>query len=134
MKLNTRVQLTLLYGGLFFTMGLALLGAAYLQVSDVLVDTRPRVAGAADVVPNHAIPAPNGSSVFVVVNKGEQLAAQKSYEQEALNPLLVQGAIALGLLETIAVGSGWLVAGKSDLSPSGGVDHRVGCDFDRLMA
>jgi hypothetical protein len=71
--------------------------------------------------------------VFVVVNKAEQLAAQKSYEQEALNSLPVQVAIALGLLGTVAVGSGWLVAGKSDLPPSGGVDHRVGCDFDRFL-
>lgn len=67
MKLNTRVQLTLLYGGLFFTMGLALLGATYLHVSDVLVDTRLRMAGAADVVPNHAILASvNAAGGFVV--------------------------------------------------------------------
>ncbi|MFG6190801.1 sensor histidine kinase [Nonomuraea sp. JJY05] len=112
MKLNTRVQLTLLYGGLFFTMGLLLLGATYLLVSDVLVDTRLRMAGAADVVPNHAILAPSGSSVFVLVNKAEQLAAQEFYERETLSSLLVQGAIVLGLLGTVAVGSGWLVAGR----------------------
>jgi signal transduction histidine kinase len=97
---SVRLRLTFLYGCLFLLSGASLLAITYLLVQNALagpigtsVGSLPRSAGGGDV---HA---PAGSG----------LPAQQAAD---LHQLLVQSAIAPGVMAVVSIGLGWLVAGR----------------------
>ena len=122
MRTTVRLRLTLLYGGLFLVAGAVLLSLNYAMVrrnlpkEDVVFTTR--VQGRA--VP---VPGPFGfeeqllPGTGIVIN-GEQVPVEVLRElpgqvrDEALDELLVQSLIALGLMAVASVGLGWVVAGR----------------------
>ncbi|HKT00517.1 MAG TPA: HAMP domain-containing sensor histidine kinase, partial [Rugosimonospora sp.] len=126
-RTTVRVRLTLLYGGLFFLAGAVLLTVMYLLVKQNL-DTRlggnamVRIAG---VVPAQS-PAPGSLGVASrqvqlaggqTVDVGDLQAAivkqQSTARDQALDALLAQGGIALGVIGIVAAGFGWLMAERA---------------------
>jgi len=108
---SVRLRLTLLYGGMFLASGVVLLTITYLLVlhstGNVVHITGSELrgphltgqGGAPNPAPLHA--------------RASQLRAQaKRQHDEQLHQLRVQSAIALGLMTIVAVGLGWLVAGR----------------------
>ncbi|MFI7603516.1 sensor histidine kinase [Micromonospora sp. NPDC049366] len=110
-RLSLRARLTMIYGSLFLVAGLVLLGVTY-----VLVDQRtvqPFGIALRDVKP--VLPAIDGKltgdqaeQLRLIVNK-----AQDDARDQTLDSLLTQGGIALGLVSVVAIGFGWLVAGRA---------------------
>jgi signal transduction histidine kinase len=101
-KLTIRARLTLVYGGLFVLAGGVLLAVTYLLASAQLLGGDPEPPGQEP---------PAG----VVVNrpeKGDMPAVVRAARQKALQELLSQGGIALGLVGITALGAGWLAAGR----------------------
>jgi signal transduction histidine kinase len=91
-----RWRLTALYGALFLAAGAALLTITYLLVSRQLHG---------GVEPPEPSPPFAGSSVL-----RDALAQQRD---DTLHQLIVQSAVALGLMAVIAGGLGWIVAGRA---------------------
>jgi signal transduction histidine kinase len=124
---TVRLQLTMVYGGLFLLSGTALLGITYLLVSQHL-PRGPVTRGASMGSP----PPPgvaSGAEVFVRARNGTcalltwpfgtpaQVAAraQKCLSQQRaleLNQLLTESGLALAIMTVLSVGLGWLVAGR----------------------
>jgi signal transduction histidine kinase len=126
---SLRVRLTLVYGSLFFAAGLVLLGVTYVLVDhqtsgpgrmfSLQVQNGGGQGGVAAVVPPD-------DRVVLRTETGELLTAdqavgyfdaqQKQFRQQTMASMLTQGAIALVLVGSAAVGFGWLIAGRV-LSP-----------------
>jgi signal transduction histidine kinase len=119
-----RLQLTLLYGGLFL-----LAGAALLAVNYALVRSRFTLPFHVEVSPPGTKPPPGaepgqGAGLLLITRVGEgdviasagSPAALESVRQKlhaaAMSQLLTQSGIALGLMALASVGLGWLVAGR----------------------
>ncbi len=115
---SIRVRLTLVYGVMFFAAGAVVVLASYLLVSRTLTDrlgpasgmrvlaARPAVAGG-DVLVS-AIPAGVSLERIEAGIAAEQLAARN----DTLGLLLAQSGVALALIGVLAVGSGWVMAGR----------------------
>jgi signal transduction histidine kinase len=121
-KASVRLQLTLLYGGLFL-----LAGAALLAVNYALVRSRFTLPFHVEVSPPGSQPpgAGPGQGVRVLITQmgeGDVLASagspaaleavRQKLQAAALSQLLTQSGIALGLMALASVGLGWLVAGR----------------------
>jgi signal transduction histidine kinase len=117
-----RLQLTLLYGGLFL-----LAGAALLAVNYALVSSRFTLPFHVEVSPPGTRPLPGagpgqGAGLLLTTRVGGVIAsagspaALESVRQKlhtaAMSQLLTQSGIALGLMALASVGLGWLVAGR----------------------
>ncbi|MGW4156551.1 sensor histidine kinase [Micromonospora chersina] len=108
-RLTIRARLTLVYGGLLLLAGVVLLAVTY-----VLVDQRmrePLTGVRAQVVQNPFGTLPG-------VGAADQLRiliqeAQDEAKRNALESLLTQGGVALLLISVVAVGFGWLIAGRA---------------------
>jgi len=118
-----RLQLTLLYGGLFLLAGAALLAVNYALVRSRFTlpfhvevsapGTQPRVG-----------PGPGqGAGLMLITRAGGDViasapspavleAVRGKLQAAALNQLLTQSGVALGLMALVSVGLGWLVAGR----------------------
>jgi signal transduction histidine kinase len=122
-----RGRLTLVYGGLFLLAGVLLVGLSYLLVSQNL-ENSDRSNGKTTVLRIVPRPAylPDGTLGIEtedgrVVSQGEfrqqvQDAIRQQSEQQreaALNSLVKQSSLALGLVAIAAIGAGWLVAGRA---------------------
>ncbi len=114
-RLSIRVRLTLVYGGLFALAGIVLLGVTYLLMRTRLpvtfqLPTLPGDAGKRAVFytsDRHLIPdASNPDVVFYLDSQAARI------RHTALTSLLTQGGIALALVAAVAVGLGWLLAGR----------------------
>ena len=118
---TVRLRLTAMYGALFLLLGAALLGITYLLVSEELPST-PGKAG-----PTTSMQS--GSAMVFRVASGSchltayppappaqiQSQAQRCLtEQRAaeLNQLLTKSGVALAIMTVVAIGLGWLVAGR----------------------
>jgi signal transduction histidine kinase len=123
-RASVRLQLTLLYGGLFL-----LAGAALLAVNYALVRSRFTLPFHVEVsAPGTELPAGPGPGeggglmLFTRVGEADVVASAGSpgaleavrdkLQAAALNQLLTQSGIALGLMALVSVGLGWLVAGR----------------------
>jgi signal transduction histidine kinase len=123
-RASVRLQLTLLYGGLFLLAGAALLAVNYALVRSRF--TLPfQVEVAAPGTGSPAAPGPGqgaGLMLFTRVGDGDVIASAGSpgaleavrgrLQAAALSQLLTQSGIALGLMALVSVGLGWLVAGR----------------------
>jgi signal transduction histidine kinase len=119
-----RLQLTLLYGGLFLLAGAALLAVNYALVRSRF--TLPfHVEVAAPGMESPVGPGPGQGArlmLFTRVGDGDVIASAGSpaaleavrgrLQAAALSQLLTQSGIALGLMALVSVGLGWLVAGR----------------------
>jgi signal transduction histidine kinase len=114
---TVRLRLTLLYGALFLVSGAALLTITYLLVSNStgkMVLIQSRTAAPAELgLPSEPLDlpesfAPEGLEAEAA-DLREQAAAQR---EEQLDQLLIQSAIALGLMSVVSIGLGWLMAGR----------------------
>jgi signal transduction histidine kinase len=97
---SVRLRLTLLYGCLFLLSGAGLLAITYLLVQNALAGPIGTSGGS---LPR----SPSGGVVHAPAGNG--LPAQQVTE---LHQLLVQSAIALGIMAVVSIGLGWLVAGR----------------------
>jgi signal transduction histidine kinase len=123
-RASVRLQLTLLYGGLFLLAGAALLAVNYALVRSRF--TLPfHVEVSAPGMQPRAGPGPGqgaGLLLFTRVGDGDVIAGAGSpaaleavrgrLQAAALSQLLTQSGIALGLMALVSVGLGWLVAGR----------------------
>jgi signal transduction histidine kinase len=100
-----RLRLTLLYGGLFLLSGVGLLATTYVLVRHATAGGVPR-AGQASPPGQQDAPKRIGSQVA----KLEGQAARQHTDQ--MHQLVVQSAIALGLMSVVSIGLGWVVAGR----------------------
>jgi signal transduction histidine kinase len=120
-----RLQLTLLYGGLFLLAGAALLAVNYALVrSRFTLPFHVEVSAPGTELPADALPPGQGAGLFLMtrVGDGDVIAGAGSpgaleavrdkLQAAALNQLLTQSGIALGLMALASVGLGWLVAGR----------------------
>jgi signal transduction histidine kinase len=118
-----RLRLTLLYSGLFLLSGAALLTVTYLLVehqytqngASLFVSTGS-VRGGVTVVTRAAdvLPGPVGGLLPAGVPTPREVEAQAHAKSAAaLNQLLINSGIALGLMALISIWLGWLVAGRA---------------------
>ncbi|PGH51213.1 HAMP domain-containing sensor histidine kinase [Streptomyces sp. Ru87] len=113
---RVRMRLTLLYGVLFVASGAVLLAITYFLVArrsgTVLFTARGgRVdAGAPDAAP---FPGPGSGPEGRLGTVAEAFRRQAARQhQEEMQHLLVQSGIALAIMSVLAIGLGWLVAGR----------------------
>ncbi|MFC0503983.1 sensor histidine kinase [Micromonospora costi] len=109
-RLSLRARLTMIYGGLFLVAGLVLLGVTYVLVEQrvqpfglALRDVKPVVQGI-----DGKITGDQAEQLRLIVSK-----AQDEARDQMLDSLLTQGGVALGLVSVVAIGFGWLVAGRA---------------------
>jgi signal transduction histidine kinase len=113
---SVRVRLTALYSGLFLLTGAMLLAITYVLTNSMVVGGEPGTgAGTSKVL----IMPPNFKSVNGLVK--QELASQRT---DVLNALLVESAVALGIMAVVSVLLGWLMAGRV-LRPLRTMSHRV---------
>ena len=106
-SLTIRVRLTLLYGALFLLCGATLLAIAYLLVNNALpVATYTHRGPGRAVEKCSAILTPRATTS----NPCEALALQQHADD--MHQLLAYSGIALAIMAVVAVGLGWLVAGR----------------------
>ncbi len=119
-----RLQLTLLYGGLFLLAGAALLAVNYALVrSRFTLPFQVEVSAPGTQPPVGPGPGQGvGLLLITRVGEGDVIASAPSpgalqavrdkLQAAALSQLLTQSGIALGLMALVSVGLGWLVAGR----------------------
>jgi signal transduction histidine kinase len=107
-NLTIRARLTLVYGGLFLLAGVLLLAVTYALVSQRM-HSEASLAVASSTSDPSSRPSPPGN----LVEDGQTLTryAQEA-QQDVLDSLLTQGAIALVVVGAAAVAFGWLIAGR----------------------
>ena len=102
---SVRLRLTAVYGGLFVLCGAGLLAITYLLVSH---STRHRPPGG--VVSGHPFAGLGRAERTVEIGR---IAAALGYQNQVdLHQLLVESAIALGLMAALSVALGWVIAGR----------------------
>ena len=114
-RLTIRGRLTLIYGGLFLLAGIVLLGVTYVLVSQQLPGNVLITSGPSEE--RMVSPPPPGSPATLQTYARQVV---RDTRDNALQSLLTQGGIALGIVVVVAGGFGWLVAGRA-LQPL----HRV---------
>lgn len=123
-RITLRARLTLIYGGLFFIAGIVLLGTTY-ALFNQQIGGGIRVAASSerlDSTPS-ASQLDLGTRNLVVTQDGDRLTgpdAQKfllsertRIEDAATTSLITQGGIALAVVGGVAMGFGWLIAGRT---------------------
>jgi hypothetical protein len=117
-RASVRLRLTLLYGGLFLLAGAGLLALNYALFRSHF--TLPfQVETAAPQAGLPALPDAAGRVVVFITRSGEKLVAaapgqskasveavRSDLEQAALNQILAQSGVALGLMALVSVGLG----------------------------
>jgi signal transduction histidine kinase len=128
-RTSVRLQLTLLYGGLFLLAGAGLLAVNYVLVrSQFTLPFGVRVERPPPGLPQ--VLSDNPGVLIVRTTAGDRLIAsapspgaveevqrevetvRRELEAAALNQLLTQSGIALAVMALVSVGLGWLVAGR----------------------
>ncbi|MDQ7906225.1 HAMP domain-containing sensor histidine kinase [Phytohabitans sp. ZYX-F-186] len=122
-RLTIRARLTVLYGGLLFVAGVVLLAVTYVLVGQRM-PTAVRILATHTRGPNDdpSVALPSGDQVYLS-DLPEKL------RDAALQDMLTTGTIALVLVTVVAVGFGWLLAGRA-LQPL----HRITETAHRIAA
>jgi signal transduction histidine kinase len=115
---TVRLRLTLLYGGLFFLAGALLLGLNYALVRRALTSQPPTLVRKTTT----ELFGPDGQQVDALdtVELGGDVGPLQDLAQrfregvidQTLHEIVVQSAVALGLMGLVAGGLGWVVAGR----------------------
>ena len=118
-----RLRLTLVYGGMFVAAGAVLLTLNYAlvqrslhrQTGPIEVDLEPGLLGPAPGTIDLIQPAPSPGQI--VTPDGRRLDEvlerfESQLRDQALHELLVQSALALGVMGLASVGLGWVLAGR----------------------
>jgi signal transduction histidine kinase len=113
---SVRVRLTALYSGLFLATGAALLVITYVLTNSMVVGGEP---GTGATTAELTILPPDFTAVNGLVK--QELATQRA---DVLNTLLLESAVALGIMAVVSVLLGWLMAGRV-LRPLRTMSHRV---------
>ncbi|MFI1483115.1 sensor histidine kinase [Streptomyces sp. NPDC020747] len=117
-RLPIRVRLTLLYGALFMACGVILLGVTYLLLDAGLadrfkgVDLQITKEGEFTVVPGSASTDLPQKVAGGMARSAELRELRERFHAAALQSLLRQGALALGVLTVVATLFGYLMAGR----------------------
>jgi signal transduction histidine kinase len=102
-RLTIRARLTFVYGGLFLLAGVALLAVTYLLVAQQMPAATQQ----------NTISGQGGAGLVGAAGQGLQVTQIVSDTQhEALSAMLTRGGIALAVVSAIAIGFGWLLAGR----------------------
>ncbi|MFC0597607.1 sensor histidine kinase [Streptomyces palmae] len=123
-RLTLRARLSLVYGGLFLTAGMVLLGATYLLFNQQLTSGSSGLSVHGEgtgTLPPDGSPGPTTASWE---NK-----EQRRLNDAAVTSLITQGGIALVVVGAAAGGLGWLIAGRV-LAPL----HQVTATAHRIAA
>ncbi|WP_067481269.1 sensor histidine kinase [Actinomadura hibisca] len=112
---SIRARLTLVYGGLFLLGGVGLLALTYLLVNNSLppaagFESRS-VTGAPNVVEKSFVGEP--PPITGTAGQADLVRYQGDVRSTALNGLLTQGAIALGVVTALTLALGWLLADRA---------------------
>ena len=132
-RITLRARLTLIYGGLFFAAGIVLLGSTYglfhQQISrggSVKFATTNGGAGSSGIpqILGNGVLVDDGKGLNGDERSGRAAAARREAEKflldernriesAATTSLITQGGIALAVVGGVAVGFGWLIAGRT---------------------
>ncbi|WP_332662929.1 sensor histidine kinase [Aeromicrobium sp.] len=118
-RITLRARLTLIYGGLFFAAGIVLLGSTYgLFHQQISRGGSVRIASldpgeAPTAVPENAAVRVDGKTLTGDDAQQFLIGERSRIESAATNSLITQGAIALAIVGGVAVGFGWLIAGRT---------------------
>jgi two-component system, OmpR family, sensor histidine kinase VanS len=113
---TVRRRLTLLYSGLFFVSGAALLAITYILVRrssgpDLIIPTGTRDGSTSPGALSKALAKPDVA--HYVRHLGEQQYARALHlRAEDLHQLLVRSGIALAIMTVVSIALGWLIAGR----------------------
>jgi two-component system, OmpR family, sensor histidine kinase VanS len=113
---TVRRRLTLLYSGLFFVSGAALLAITYILVRrssgpDLIIPTGTRDGSTSPGALSKALAKPDVARY--VRHLGEQQYARALHlRAEDLHQLLVRSGIALAIMTVVSIALGWLIAGR----------------------
>jgi two-component system sensor histidine kinase VanS len=113
---TVRRRLTLLYSGLFFVSGTALLAITYVLVRrsnrpDLIIPTGTRDGSTSPGALSKALAKPDVA--LYVRQLGEQQYARALHlRAEDLHQLLVRSGIALAIMTVVSIALGWLIAGR----------------------
>jgi signal transduction histidine kinase len=126
-----RLRLTLVYAGLFFVAGTALLGLTYVLFQQQLSQSNGQILGGDGPGPpeRRMIITTNGATLTGDAAIAWMRRQQAELHAAATTSLLTQGTIALGAVGLAAAVSGWVVAGRF-LAPL----HRVTATARRIAA
>ncbi len=110
-----RVRLTAFYGALFLLAGALLLGVTYWLVAKRLETVEPPIRGELANTLEKTVDASDPVTAAAEKRQYREayLKAQQEFQAETLGALLTQGGIALGGVGVIAVGLGWVIAGRA---------------------
>ncbi|KAB1915222.1 HAMP domain-containing protein, partial [Micromonospora sp. AMSO31t] len=111
-RLTIRARLTLVHGGLLLLAGVVLLAVTYVLVDQRMREPLTGVIAKTDIVqaaPFAKVPAPGAMEQVRILLR----EAQDEAKRNALESLLTQGGVALLLISAVALGLGWLIAGRA---------------------
>jgi signal transduction histidine kinase len=109
-----RLRLTVMYGLVFLVTGVVLLSLGYVLVRHNLFEPANEAAVRAQLQKQGiVIAAPPGAFLRSTPLGAAVLVAKGQLRAQALNKLLVEYLLALGLTTAISVAAGWLLAGRA---------------------
>jgi signal transduction histidine kinase len=123
---TARLRLTALYGGLFLACGAVLLAVTYALVERAIVeratvDPPPPSLGSIKMPPGLVLaPAGKGGGLGVKWLRELEMTLASEIAHSDLRQVLIQAPIALAIVTVVALGLGWLVAGRV-LRPLGAI-------------
>ncbi|MGH9015197.1 MAG: sensor histidine kinase [Acidimicrobiia bacterium] len=107
-----RVRLTLLYAGVFFLAGAALVTVMYFVLGEALDRQVTARVGITEHLPE-STPTEPGSTQRTHEAQQELRAQFQQDRDDTLDTMLIASLVALGVVGVIAGGSGWLLAGRA---------------------
>jgi signal transduction histidine kinase len=112
--MTIRARLTLVYGSLFVTAGILLLGVTYVLVSSRLPDETKMISSDNQGGPVGPAVSQSGHVGGTTGPGHNELVTQitQGAQKDVLGSLLTQGTVALVVVGAAAIALGWLVAGR----------------------
>jgi signal transduction histidine kinase len=118
-KRSVRLRLTALYGALFLVSGAALLAINYVLVSRqytskfFVSSANPLLPPGLSITGGGGVQGPVPLPSSLALTKSQLIAGASNTSTAALHQLLLQSAIALGIMAVASIWLGWLIAGRA---------------------